>query len=210
MEDEQLVDQLIQILEMVESSGRSLSAEEEQVVFEIIQDISSTIGVPQIPEPLNDSTSLLWILAGGNEKAFIDYLKTFPDPELNRLANDPVQLKSVISQLSSKITQAHGEVSEGIPKAELNSSNIFGFSYDPKNKLLRVKFQGNEDYGDGPIYEYEGVPAQIFKMFKNGAVPAKTTGQNKWGQWWRGKIPSLGAALHSLIKMAGYPYQKVA
>jgi len=47
-------------------------------------------------------------------------------------------------------------------------------------------------------------------MFKMGAVAAKTSGQNKWGKWWKWKSPTLGGAFFSLIKMGGYPYQKIS
>jgi hypothetical protein len=92
---------------------------------------------------------------------------------------------------------------DSIPKADLNSSNIYGFSYDPKSKSLYVRFQG------GNVYGYEGVPPQIFRVFQAGAIPAKTDGQNEYGSWWVGKRPSLGASFYELIKKGGYPYQKL-
>ena len=126
-----------------------------------------------------------------------------PDPVLNSIAGNPARVQSLINQLSQKVTLPAGEVSEGIPHAQLNSSNIFGFQYDPRSKLLRVKFQG-----DG-IYEYGGVPPQIFKMFQAGAIPAKTTGSNEYGSWWKNKNPSLGASFYELIRDR-FPYQKVS
>ena len=122
---------------------------------------------------------------------------------LNSIATNPARVQSLINQLSQKVTLPAGEVSEGVPHADLNSSNIFGFQYDPRSKLLRVKFQG-----DG-IYEYGGVPPQIFKAFQAGAVPAKTSGSNQYGSWWQGKQPSLGAAFYELIRDQ-FPYQKVS
>lgn len=89
------------------------------------------------------------------------------------------------------------------------SSNIHSFGYDDKTGKLLVKFQGDYPQQNGPVYGYEGVPPMIFELFKRGAVSAKTDGQNKWGKWWKGKNPSLGAAMYSLIKQGGYPYQRL-
>jgi len=93
---------------------------------------------------------------------------------------------------------------EGVEPAPMNSSNIWGFSYDPEGQVLRVRFQG-----DG-IYQYQGVPPYIFRIFQAGAVPARTTGRNSYGRWWVGKVPSLGAAFYELIRNGGYGYQRVA
>jgi len=90
------------------------------------------------------------------------------------------------------------------------SSNIEGFAYDDKNNRLYVRFLGKYPQREGPIYQYEGVPQDIFTLFQRGAVPARSQGQNRWGRWWRGKVPSMGASMYTLIKQMGYPYQRVA
>lgn len=90
------------------------------------------------------------------------------------------------------------------------SSNVEGFAYDDKTGKLLVRFLGQHPNRNGPIYAYEGVPKQIFDLFQKGAVPARTDGQNKWGKWWKGKVPSLGASLYTLIKTQNYPYQKIS
>lgn len=72
-----------------------------------------------------------------------------------------------------------------------------------------VKFQGDYPEQNGPVYGYEGVPKQIFNLFQKGAIPATTDGSNKWGSWWKGKTPSLGASLNALIKQGGYSYQRL-
>jgi KTSC domain len=90
------------------------------------------------------------------------------------------------------------------------SSNIESFGYDEKNGNLMVRFLGDHPNRNGPIYSYQGVPKQIFDLFRIGAVPARTDGQNEWGEWWKGKVPSLGASLHTLIKGGGYPYQRLS
>ena len=89
------------------------------------------------------------------------------------------------------------------------SSNVEGFAYDDRTGRLLVRFLGQHPNRNGPIYAYNGVPREIFDMFQTGAVPARTDGQNKWGRWWRGKVPSIGASLYTLIKNRGYPYQRL-
>jgi hypothetical protein len=96
------------------------------------------------------------------------------------------------------------QLGAGVP-----SSNIHSFGYDDKNGRLLVKFQGDYPQNNGPVYAYEGVPKQIFDLFQKGAIPARTDGQNKWGRWWKGKVPSLGASLYTLIKGGAYPYQRL-
>lgn len=89
------------------------------------------------------------------------------------------------------------------------SSNIHSFGYDDKTGKLLVKFQGDYPDQNGPVYGYEGVPKQVFEMFRQGAIPAKTKGKNDWGEWWVGKQPSLGASMSALIKNGGYQYQRL-
>lgn len=89
------------------------------------------------------------------------------------------------------------------------SSNIHSFGYDPENERLLVKFQGKYPQENGPIYGYDNVPKVIFDLFQKGAVPARTDGRNRWGRWWKGKVPSLGASLYALIKNGPYPYQRL-
>lgn len=100
--------------------------------------------------------------------------------------------------------QQQPELASGGP-----SSNVHSFGYDDKTGRLLVKFQGNYPQENGPVYAYGGVPKEIFDLFQKGAVPARTDGKNKWGQWWKGKVPSLGASLYTLIKNGPYPYQRL-
>lgn len=90
------------------------------------------------------------------------------------------------------------------------SSNVEGFAYDDKTGRMYVRFLGKHPDRNGPIYQYENVPPNIFEIFSKGAIPAKTDGKNKWGRWWKGKYPSMGAAMYHLIRAGGFPYQRVA
>lgn len=93
----------------------------------------------------------------------------------------------------------------GYPSAQIN-----GFNYDPKTKQLMVKFQGDYPQENGPVYSYQGVPENIFKLFARGAVAPKTSGRNAWHEWKQGLAPSLGASMNALIKGGGYQYQRVS
>lgn len=90
------------------------------------------------------------------------------------------------------------------------SSNVEGFAFDDKSNRLLVRFLGDYPNREGPVYAYEGVPREIFDMFQKGAVPARTDGKNRWGEWWKGKVPSIGASLFTLIKNRNYPYQRLS
>jgi hypothetical protein len=92
----------------------------------------------------------------------------------------------------------------------MQSSNVHSFGYDDKTGRLLVKFQGDYPQENGPIYGYSGVPKNIFNLFRQGAIPARTTGKNAWGRWWKGKNPSLGSSLYTLVKNGGYQYQKLS
>lgn len=146
---------------------------------------------------------LLWILSGGQPEAFIQYLQTYPNDAYNTISRNPSYLHSLINKMEQLFPQGEPQSIDGVPKAPLNSSNIWGFKYNPKTKRLLVRFQGGSTYG------YEGVPLEIFNIFSNGAIPAKTTGRNQYGEWWRGKMPSLGAAFYELIRLGGFPYQRL-
>src|ERR1700687_3467420 len=112
---------------------------------------------------------------------------------------------------AQEVPRGTPQIASGSQQSNLNpampSSNIEGFAYDDKAGRLLVRLLGKHPNRNGPIYAYEGVPSNIFDIFRKGAVPAKTDGKNKWGQWWKGKYPSMGASMAHLIKAGGYPYQ---
>ena len=193
------------LLGYMEANAGNLSVAVQQELAQFLQEVSGFIEEQNRPVdvPIPPGADLLWILAGGQEDAFISYLRTYPDAGLNALLSSPQQLRQVIDQLTRTMPQGRGEVKDGIEQAALQSSNIFGFQFDPKNGTLLVRFQ------NGGIYAYAGVPQGVFKVFQQGAVPAKTQGKNKFGQWYVGKLPSLGAAFYELIRNGGYPYKKL-
>jgi len=211
---------LLQFMEQIEGNFDGLDDAEANEISEFLIETMSfimdsqrqaqtreqaeTAAIPQVEAPQPVGADLLWILAGGQEDAFVNYLRTFPDPALNSLLENPALLTSTIEHLNRTMPQGERGSAQGIPQAPLDSSNIYGFQYDPSSGHLKVRFQS------GSIYSYQGVPPGIFRVFQNGAVPARTTGQNKFGKWWTGKIPSLGAAFYQLIRQGNYPYQRLS
>lgn len=203
-----VIDEVINVLSDIMQSGEEISdtllnALADELEF-LINKSRSKIGQPTGP-PFQppEGADLLWILAGGNPEAFISYLDTFPNEILNQISNNPSGLNRLIDYLQRNFPQGIPGSADGIKQAPLRSSNIYGFNYDPRSGKLRVRFQ------EGNIYEYDGVPPEVFKIFAHGAIPAKTTGKNKYGMWYQGKIPSLGAAFYQLIRLGGYPYRKI-
>jgi len=156
-------------------NGEEIAPELQEQIAQVLNAFTDRVESQQrpIPEPTSapipQGADLAWILAGGDPAAFQSYLKTIPDPVLNQLSSNPVQLQQVINRLEHQITLPHGEVSaEGIPKAPLQSSNVYGYSYDPRSSKMFVRFN------TGSVYEYENVPPQIFKAFQRLSVPATT------------------------------------
>jgi hypothetical protein len=120
-----------------------------------------------------------------------------------------------LEMLYSRIEQLRGEAPPEPPEEppdlqpSMPSSNIEGFAYNDKTGQLYVRFRGKHPDRNGPVYQYNNVPQNIYDIFQKGAIPAKTDGKNKWGKWWKGKYPSMGAAMYHLIRAGGFPYQRV-
>ncbi len=200
---DEIIDALIQLLE----SGEEL---DDAVLDEIVDFLEGEAATeieepPQEPEEpqLNDNINLLWQLAGGQPQAFVSYLREFPDPNIQALLKNPGQLAETIQQLQQNNPITRTGQADGISQAPLQSSNVYGFKFNPRDKKLRVRFQG------GSLYEYSGIPDVIFNLFSKGNASARTTGSNRFGAWFKGKNPSLGAALNQYIKEGGFPYRKV-
>ena len=206
---EDILDRLLQTIEEVMQSGEVLSDEFQGVLAETIRDLSNEIDEAreQPPPPVEGSVSndaqLLWVLSGSQPQAFLSYLRTFPTPATQALLNNPTALNATIEQLQRQMPQGEQPVVDGIPHADLNSSNIWGANYDPRSGKMKVRFQG------GSEYEYDGVPQNIFNAFIKGNASAKTKGKNQYGKWWEGKNPSMGAAMNQYIKAGGFPYRKL-
>ena len=205
---EDLKDSVRQLMTLVIDSGQPLSQELKKLIAQALEHAAGRIQELRqqetaVQQPIPLGADLLWNLAGGQPGVFTNYLKTVPDPALNALLQNPTQLKQIIVSFSNTMPGGEQPEADGVPHADINSSNIYGFKYNPKTGKLFVRFN------NGSIYGYEGVPGPIYQIFSQGAIPAKTQGKNQWGRWWVGKSPSLGASFYEMIKKGGYPYQKV-
>lgn len=218
---EDLLRELVQGITQVMQSGEAISDEFQGVLAQTLSNLVDRIdqartqqqnapseqpsSVPpgQLGSTPSNDAQLLWVLAGQQPNAFISYLRTFPTPATQSLLNNPGQLNATIVQLQQMMPEGQPPVVDGIPHADLNSSNVWGAAYDPRSGRMRVRFQG------GSEYEYDGVPENIFKAFIKGNASARTKGKNQYGQWWVGKNPSLGAALNQYIKAGNFAYRRI-
>lgn len=157
-----------------------------------------------------DSSKLLWILSGGNTNAFVNYLRTFPDPALEKISKDPRKINQLVQEFKSQNLISPPGESDGIPNTEIRSSNVVGMRYDPKTQQMLVKFWGGGGGKKDPIYSYDDVPPVISSILEHGNAFAQTTGKNARGQWWKMKNPSIGAAVNQYLKGGGYAYKKIS
>jgi hypothetical protein len=213
----QLIDELLAGIQESIQNGQYLSyemqgviAQELELTLQRVDQLRSEISQQNQPPinppsnaPISPDAQLLWILSGQQEQAFISYLRDFPSPATQALLNNPTLLSQTIEQLSHLMPQGQQPVIDGIQHSDLNSSNIWGTAYDPKTGKMKVRFQG------GSEYEYDGIPANIYRAFEKGNASAKTQGRNQYGQWWVGKNPSMGAALNQYIKQGNFPYRRL-
>ena len=82
------------------------------------------------------------------------------------------------------------------------SSNVNNILYNDETKELIVKFN------EGDIYIYFDVEFSLFQDLVNGAGICRTEGKNKWGSWYIGKTPSVGASLYNRLSKSGIRYNK--
>lgn len=211
---EQLLNELLAGIQDVLMSGEILSDEFQGMLAQELEATTNRIDqlraeqgqqAPPIDlAPSNDS-QLLWVLSGQQPQAFISYLRTFPSNETRQLLNNPNLLSQTIDRLNQMMPSGQPlPVEDGIERAPLNSSNVWGAMYNPKTGKMKVRFQG------GSVYEYSGVPVNIFNAFIHGNASARTRGQNQYGRWWPSKNPSLGAALNQYIKRGNFPYRRLS
>jgi len=213
---ERLLDELLRGIQDVLQSGEVLSDEFQGMLAEEIGELTRQIdeayaqeqpptgGGTIIEPPVSNGARLLWVLSGGDQNAFVNYLRTFPGEDFASILNNPTLLDQTISQLQRQIPQGQPSVgSDGIPNTQLQSSNVEGMKYNPRTQKLLMKFHG------GSVYQYDQVPQNIFKLIEHGNAFAQTKGKNRYGQWWPMKNPSLGAAVNQYLKQGGYNYSRL-
>jgi hypothetical protein len=199
---------LTPVIQSIQKNVGNLSSSVKRNLTSVFSEIGDLFNqqdrtnVPQIEEP-NESTRLLWTLSNGDPNAFIEYLKTFPDPSLQSLLQNQDLLGRTLLYLRTNYPPPQVSPDDVLERPETQSSNVYGFKYNPQDASLIVRFH------NGSVYNYANVPEYVFNLFRSGAASATSTGRNKYGSWWRGKNPSTGAALNQFIKNLGYPYQRI-
>jgi hypothetical protein len=83
-----------------------------------------------------------------------------------------------------------------------NSSNVKKMMYNNETRELVVLFNSGE------YYTYYDITFDRFQRVLQGAGVCRTEGKNKWGEWFVGKTPSVGAALYKELVLSGARYEK--
>jgi len=86
--------------------------------------------------------------------------------------------------------------------SSIPSSNVRRIVYNDESKEMVIQFQ------DKSIYTYFEVPFQIFLDVSGGKATCITTGENKFGRWFVGKNPSVGAAVWKYLRDSNIKYKK--
>lgn len=141
----------------------------------------------------------------------IETHEILPD-EFWQQVNETLNLLAQRISEGERITGGHTIETPGHapPPPGQPSSNVAGMAYDPKNHNMVVQFLGKHPNRNGPVYKYPNIPPQIAELLQAGAIPARTNGQNKWGKWWKGKSPSAGASVFTLLKNRNAPFQRLS
>ncbi len=84
----------------------------------------------------------------------------------------------------------------------IRSSNVKKIMYNDEIQEMYIQFN------DGSIYTYFNVPFQLFLEVSGGNATCITSGENKYGSWFVGKSPSVGAAVHRWLIKKGVSYKK--
>jgi hypothetical protein len=84
----------------------------------------------------------------------------------------------------------------------IQSSNVKKIMYNDETKEMFIQFN------DRSIYTYFGVSMNLFLDVSGGKATCITSGENKYGAWYVGKTPSVGAAVHKFLVKSGIKYKK--
>jgi hypothetical protein len=84
-----------------------------------------------------------------------------------------------------------------------NSSNVRFLRYYDKTKILQVGFN------DRSVYEYYDIDFDTWKDIDDGNAICSTEGSNDFGDWFIGKTPSSGAAIHKYLINKGVRYKRI-
>lgn len=81
---------------------------------------------------------------------------------------------------------------------QATSSNVDRLMFNDETNELVVKFN------DGSYYTYYDVDFTDFINVLEGRAVCRTNGRNKWGEWFIGKTPSVGAAVKRYLEQYRY------
>lgn len=84
----------------------------------------------------------------------------------------------------------------------IQSSNVKKIMYNDETREMFIQFQ------DKSIYTYYDVSMNLFLDVSGGQATCITSGQNKYGRWYVGKTPSVGAAVHKFLVKKGIKYKR--
>lgn len=85
----------------------------------------------------------------------------------------------------------------------VKSANVWKFKYNTITEEFVVKFQ------DGSTYTYYNVPENVFSKVIEGDAACISEGENRFGSWFIGKSPSVGAALYQYVIEGGYTFAEI-
>lgn len=203
---ENALDQLLAGIQEYIAGGGRLSAELQSLIADEINATTAEIDAlydQQANQGPSDNVRLVWLLAGGQEDAFTSYLSSFPDPEFQRILSNPSQLERIIRELhASNLIPEQPERADGFERTQLNSSNVFGVRYDFKKNKLLIRFN------NGSVYEYD-TPPQMYNLIAGGRASATTDDKQRPMRFWRGKNPSIGAAVWQYLRNGNVPYRRL-
>lgn len=87
-------------------------------------------------------------------------------------------------------------------RSNVTSSNVDRLMYNDENRELVIKFN------DGAYYTYYDIDFTDFVSVFEGYGICKTTGSNRYGTWYIGKFPSVGAAVYDILVKSGKKYSR--
>ncbi len=83
-----------------------------------------------------------------------------------------------------------------------DSANVEKILYNDETKDLVLRFHG------GATYTYPNIEFSEFRDIVEGNATCTTDGTSKWGSWYVGKKPSIGAAVHQYLVQRNAIYVK--
>jgi hypothetical protein len=117
--------------------------------------------------------------------------------------SDEFKLKFFEELFNCKLTENNIEYEFKKWRANnIESSNVKKIMYEDETMEMVIQFN------DKSIYTYFNVPFDTFLNVSGGNATCITDGENRWGSWYVGKTPSVGASVHKYLINEGVKYKK--